>query len=746
MAAAVVLCLAAMPGSLAGAAAAPHTRAVIRGAGPSRRSLEPRDAKVDAQLRRLIAPEPSAAAPASNLVPVAGAWKQGDALHVHVHLEPGAAPVDLTARGLLVERTVGDVVEGWVGAQDVAAVADLPAVRAIRPARPGRLRVTADAASRAALARATGYDGSGITIGVISDGAGSLRASSVPSGCDPGSGSEGQALMQVAHTLAPGATLLFSSGITSSLGFIDSISCLRAAGARVIVDDLGFYDQPFFEDGPVAQAVRAAVQAGVSFHSAAGNDADQHYSAPFRATPGSSYHDFATSGAADNYDEIDVAAGGALDCMLQWNDPFGGAADDYDLEVYDLATSPVALITSSTNLQNGTQDPYEDFSVTNVGRTTGRAGIAIKKVSGANRILKLFCFGGDTTQYLTPSGSIIGHAAVPEVVAVGAMDVRDSGLDTVEPFSSQGPVTIDFPTPETRAKPDLVAFDGVTTTVAGFRSFYGTSAAAPDSAAVAALLLSKKPCLTPAQIQQALTSSAVDIGSAGLDPVTGAGRLDALAAIESVSLDRCTADTQCDDGVACTTDTCTGCTCVHRPACDDGNPCTADTCDPVTGCQHAVVADGTSCADADVCNGTETCHGGTCTSGSALVCAAADACTVATCDATRGCTVTTIEGFGGVSCVCGQGLSTAACSGAGPPGAVRNRFRRACHLMTRAARASDTRRERALVNHALTVFLRAERTATAAVQRGAVTATCGDALTAVIDDARSRAGRLGTTR
>src|SRR5438093_8595874 len=86
-----------------------------------------------------------------------------------------------------------------------------------------------------------------------------------------------------------------------------------------------------------------------------------------------------------------------------------------------------------------------------------------------------------------------------------------------------------------------------------FEPFFGTSAAAPHVAAVAALLLSKNSCLTPAQVQQVLKSGAIDIG---LDSVSGAGRLDALNVMTAPG------------------------------PCDDGNPCTLDTCTPATGCQH----------------------------------------------------------------------------------------------------------------------------------------------------------------
>jgi len=137
------------------------------------------------------------------------------------------------------------------------------------------------------------------------------------------------------------------------------------------------------------------------------------------------------------------------------------------------------------------------------------------------------------------AGSIFGHPALPSVVAVGAVDVHDPGLDTVEPFSSHGPARVDFPTLQVRAKPDLVGFDGVAISNAGgfpscppFCAFFGTSAAAPHSAGIAALLLDQDPTLTPAEVQAALTRGAVDIGPQGFDDASGFGRIDALAAAE----------------------------------------------------------------------------------------------------------------------------------------------------------------------------------------------------------------------
>jgi hypothetical protein len=128
-------------------------------------------------------------------------------------------------------------------------------------------------------------------VGVISDGIDSVQdaqaTSDLPdvvvpndSRCQRGAGDEGTALLEIVHDVAPGAKLLFS-GPASSLDMVDAVECLVDAGANVIVDDLGFFGEPYFEDGPVAEAVDAAVAAGVSYHSSAGNEAEEHLEEDF---------------------------------------------------------------------------------------------------------------------------------------------------------------------------------------------------------------------------------------------------------------------------------------------------------------------------------------------------------------------------------------------------------------------------------------------------------------------------------
>jgi hypothetical protein len=103
----------------------------------------------------------------------------------------------------------------------------------------------------------------------------------------------------------------------------------------------------------------------------------------------------------------------------------------------------------------------------------------------------------------------------------------------------------------------------------------------------------------------------------------------------------------CDDGKACTTDSCDAMTgCANEPLegcvpcgdggfCDDGNPCTDDAC--VAGACRFVDDDTNTCADGDLCNGTETCRAGRCTPGTALDCRDGNVCTTDSCDPREGC-------------------------------------------------------------------------------------------------------------
>jgi hypothetical protein len=131
--------------------------------------------------------------------------------------------------------------------------------------------------------------------------------------------------------------------------------------------------------------------------------------------------------------------------VLQWNDPFGGSGNDYDLIVTDQAESEPLAVSSGT--QDGDDDPIEGLFLINPNPGPVRLKVVVPKFSGADKLVKLFFFGSVVLEeYSVPGGSVFGHPAVPAVLATGAIGASDPGNDTIESFSSQGPVEIFFPT------------------------------------------------------------------------------------------------------------------------------------------------------------------------------------------------------------------------------------------------------------------------------------------------------------
>jgi subtilisin family serine protease len=500
-------------------------------------------------------------------------WRDGSRVHVYVRVTAtDTATIDaLRAHGLeivVVSDAFGGLVDGWADVSSLRGLAELPAVTMIRPvARPigqaGAVVTEGDALLHADAVRASGFTGAGVVLGLISDGLDSLQASqaagelpavTVPPDprCVPPAGDEGTAMLEIVHDVAPGASLLFGSSGGSGAQMAETVRCLAASGARVIVDDITIPDEPFYQDGPLALAAREVVQGGVSYHTSAGNRrrefieqqlAPVFVGAPF---PSGLVHDFDAAGDGDTNNSILLGPGGAT-CVLQWDEPFGAAATDLDLFVFD---ADFQLLGSSEDPQDGTQDPIEAIDFNNPGDDPVVLRLVVSFFDGdPQRLFRLMCFRTFEMERVSLEGAIYGQQSVPEVIAVASIDVKDPGLDTVEPDSSPGPAKVFFPSPQVREKPDIASFDGVRTTVPGFDPFFGTSAAAPHSGAVAALMLSKNPSLTPAQIQQIMKATAIDIEAPGFDHFAGPGRLDAVAALAGVP---CIAGESLPETLSCT--------------------------------------------------------------------------------------------------------------------------------------------------------------------------------------------------
>ena len=442
----------------------------------------------------------------------------------------------------------------------------------------GSVTSQGDTTHRAFAARGTfNVDGTGIKIGVLSDGVSSLAVSQGTGDLGPvtvlpgqeGFGDEGTAMLEIIHDLAPGAQLFFATAFNGMPSFAQNIRDLRTAGCDIILDDVGYFVESPFQDGQTStvvspnnaglatQAVNDVVAAGALYFSSAANsgnlndgtsgtwEGDFADGGTLTLLPGGKVHDFDPTAAVAQSDTI---TGDGFLTNLHWSDPLGASNNDYDLFI--ITPDGTFVIGSSTNIQNGTQDPYEAIFFA----PTDYRVVILQKTGAANRFLHLSTNRGELA--LSTQGETHGHNAasggygVAAVCAFCTFPSAFSASDQVETFSSDGPRQIFYAgdgspiTPgnvsstggSVLQQPVVTAADGTAVSGAGGfpRLFYGTSAAAPHAAAIAALIKSAKPALTPAQLRTILTSTAIDIEGAGIDRDSGAGIVMPFPALQSL--------------------------------------------------------------------------------------------------------------------------------------------------------------------------------------------------------------------
>lgn len=318
-----------------------------------------------------------------------------------------------------------------------------------------------------AAAKATGVDvlrdrynldGTGITIGFLSDSfntaetfdiSGNLDnyATNIAKGylpsdvrvlqdlAEPGATfDEGRAIAQLIHAVAPGADLVFHTGLGGANDFAQGIQALVAAGADIIVDDVG-YNPPIIPDvpldfldleppdGPINQAIDLVFNQGISYFTDAGND----------------FPDFPIYGHANNSNALTVGAVYYGNAPSYFNRRFGVVVE---------------------------QGQIEPFS------SQGIPGLFKPDVVGPDALPISFDLGGGARRDINP----------------------------------------------------------------GFFSFFGTSASAPFTAAVAALLLQGDPTATPTEIYSVLRNTAVS-PSSGFDSRFGFGLIQADKAITALGVE-----------------------------------------------------------------------------------------------------------------------------------------------------------------------------------------------------------------
>ena len=452
----------------------------------------------------------------------------------------------------------------------------------------GVRKTEADATHRAALARNTyGVDGTGIKIGILSDGVRYLTAAQAAGDLGPvtvlpgqsgtaagqcaatSSCDEGTAMLEIVHDIAPGAQLYFATALGGAANFANNIRALRNAGCDIIVDDVFYFAETPFQDGQapgvvspnnqgaVAQAVADVTAAGALYFSSAGNSGNKNDN-----TSGVWEGDFVDGGnatgplagagrvhlfAAGTTSNIVTTVGSGA-YALNWSEPVGGATSDYDL--YALNAAGTAIVGAATSDQTiPGRDPMELMSPSAV-----NTRLVIVRFSGVGRYLRLTTNRGRLS--INTPGQTSGHSTVASAFGVAAVPAGAAfpnpfvASNQVETFSSDGPRKLFYQangTPFTpgnvsstggisRQKPDITAADAVSVTGAGGFPiiFSGTSAAAPHAGAIAALLKSANPSLTSTQVRDALQNTAIDNEAAGVDRDSGYGIIMADSALQYI--------------------------------------------------------------------------------------------------------------------------------------------------------------------------------------------------------------------
>ena len=134
---------------------------------------------------------------------------------------------------------------------------------------------------------------------------------------------------------------------------------------------MSYFDEPFFQNGVVAQAIQTVEAEGVTYVTAAGNDASNGYQAAW--TPISGTFDGTRLTDAESFGGSLVqtvtinteGTGYDVPLLLEWNQAYGAATSDLEILVFN---SSGRLVGTATNASNGEPtNPWVEFDFTSTG-------------------------------------------------------------------------------------------------------------------------------------------------------------------------------------------------------------------------------------------------------------------------------------------------------------------------------------------------------------------------------------------
>ncbi|MEO7766452.1 MAG: S8 family peptidase, partial [Ferruginibacter sp.] len=402
----------------------------------------------------------------------------------------------------------------------------------------------------------------------------------------PGGGiDEGRGMAEIVHDVAPAADLAFYTAFNGEADFAYGIQALADDGCKVIADDVIYFDEPYFQDGILAQSVDLAKKKGVTFFSSAGNQSRQSYESEYRKTnveplgagSGTAHNFSKASDPARYYQPLYIPTGGVAYISLQWDQSSfsaSGVGPATDIDMY-LLNSNGNLVALSYDDNIFTGEPVEILGFQNLSASPTFYLVIVKYAGPDVKRLKYLMY--DNIQfYLTNppipgifAPTLVGHAKADGAIATAAafyLRTPAYGVNPplVESYSSKGGVAnyLDIwgnKIPALlRKKPNLTAPDGGNTSffppfafqdipqdVDAFPNFFGTSAAAPHAAGAAALIIEaygkKGITPTPNQVKDVLMSTAVDMDDPytsgfdyGFDFETGVGLINVDKAVGKI--------------------------------------------------------------------------------------------------------------------------------------------------------------------------------------------------------------------